>query len=248
MLPLPNAGRLIEKLELTIPIIGVYDAPDPAPFEPLVEPNPGENTCLYKSYPHWREGKTLHVTRENSGCGGCAYWIFGKETRTRHDFLKFLVGTEGLKDSEELMDRWLNHLKPYKPEHPHLLIGPLRQDNVEYLKTVTFLVNPDQLSALMVGAQYYHTPEDLIPPVIAPFGSGCMQLLALLRDLDYPQAVIGATDIAMRQHIPAEITAFTVTVPLYRQLCQLDEHSFLYKAFLSNLKKSRGEKGIAKVC
>jgi hypothetical protein len=66
-----------------------------------------------------------------------------------------------------------------------------------------------------------------------------MQLLPF-EDLSIPQASIGTTDIAMRQHIPPDILAFTVTKSLFKQLCELDERSFLYKPFLINLRKSRG--------
>jgi len=245
---LPDAERLIEKLELTIPLIGVYDAPEPGPFEPLVEADPLKNTCIFNFYKNWLEGKTLNLTRENSGCGGCAYWIFGKQTRERDNFVKFLAETEGLKDSAALMNRCLDALKPYKPQYPHILIGPVRQEQADYLKSITFFVNPDQLSTLIIGAQYFQAPDDPLPPVSAPFGSGCMQLLTVFKDFDYPQAVIGTTDIAMRQYISPEVLGFTMTLPLYRQLCQLDERSFLYKPFLNNLKKSRGQKGIGGVC
>jgi len=241
---LPSADRLMEKLQISLPIIGVYDAPDPGVFQPLVEPEPGKNACIYQYFPNWKEGKTLLLTKENSGCGGCAHWIFGKQTRTQSNFIKFLVDGEGLRETPELMSRWLDHEKPYKPIHPNILAGPLRADQVEYLKTVSFLVTPDQLCGLMIGAHYYSSPADIIPPVIAPFGSGCMELLPLFKDFDYPQALIGGKDIAMRHHIPPEIMVFTVTVPMYRLLCQLDEKSFLYKPFLENLIKSRGEKGI----
>ena len=240
---LPDPEKLIEKLELTFPIIGIYDAPDPGVFEPLVEFDSKEHRCVFKSYEDWVEGKTLHLTRENSGCGGCAYWLLNKETRTREDLVANLVDTEGLKDSKELMNRWLDHERPYAPQHPNICIGPLRKDNVEYLKTVTFLVNADQLSLLVNGANYFHAPDDPLPPVTAPFGTGCMQVLTLFKDLDYPQAVIGATDIAMRQCLPPGIVLFSVTLPMYRLLCLLDERSFLYKPFLENLKKTRG--GIA---
>jgi hypothetical protein len=236
---IPNPGNLIGKLELAFPLIGFYDSPDTLGFEPLIEPEPGKNVCIYKSYNDWKEGKTLHLTRENSGCGGCSHWIFGKETRSREDMTHFLAVTEGLKDTIELIDRWLSHEKPYKPEHPHILIGPLKETHYEHLKTVTFLVNADQLGALTIGAQYFHSPEDIYAPVISPMGAGCMQLVSLFRDLYLPQAIIGATDIAMRLNIPPNTLAFTVTEPMYRQLCQLDERSFLFKPFWNNLKKSR---------
>ena len=47
-----------------------------------------------------------------------------------------------------------------------------------YLKSVTFYVNPDQWGLLVLGAQYHSAPDDPLP-VVAPFGSGCMQLVSL---------------------------------------------------------------------
>jgi len=94
----------------------------------------------------------------------------------------------------------------------------------------------------MLGAQYNSAPGDP-PAVIAPFGSGCMELVPLFEDLNIPQAMIGATDIAMRQSLPPDILAFTVTKPLFKQLCELDKGSFLYKPFWKNLRKARGLRG-----
>lgn len=243
----PNAARLIEALELETPLIGVYDTPEVSGFEPLVRHQVGKHVCLLRSYENWLNGETLHLTRENAGCGGSAYWMFGKETRTRDEFIHFLAVTEGLKDTPQLISRWLDTEKPYRPEHENIMVGPLNDDQFEYLKTITFLVTPDQLSILMYGAQYFHSPDDMLPPVIAPMGSGCAQMLALLKDLDYPQGLIGSMDIAMRQYLPPGIICFTVTVPMLRQLCQLDERSFLFKPFLKNLKRFRGERGIGQV-
>lgn len=247
---LPNPEKLLKNLELSLPLIGVYDVPGVEGGEVMLEPEAGKNLCIFKFYADWLEGRTLHLTMEKSGCGGCTYWLFGKETRDREDFVSFLADTEGLKDSHELMNRWLDHLTPYSPVNEHILIGPIEKNEEyqEYLKTVTFLVTPDQLSVLTIGAQYFCAPDDPLAPVIAPFGSGCMQMLALFRDLDYPQGIIGGTDIAMRSALSPELITFTVTVPMFRQLCQLDERSFLYKPFLRGLKKSRGEKGIGRVC
>ena len=83
---------------------------------------------------------------------------------------------------------------------------------------------------LVIGANYDAAPGDP-PAVIAPFGSGCMELAPLFADLDAPQAVIGSTDVAMRQFLPPDVLAFTVTNPMYERLCALDERSFLEKPF-----------------
>ena len=235
----PDPAYLISRIGLTIPLIGFYDAPDTSPFEPLIKPELGKRACIFAFYRQWLQGKTLHITKEIAGCRGAGHWVFNKVTWSREDFVKFLADDEGLKASHALMNKWLDYNQPYRQEYPNILIGPLREDQYTYLKTITFFVNLDQLSALMLGAQYNSAPSDP-PPVIAPFGSGCMELVPLFQDFNIPQAIIGATDIAMRQYIPPDILAFTVTKPMFKQLCALDEQSFLYKPFWLRLRKARG--------
>ncbi|MDH5706042.1 MAG: DUF169 domain-containing protein [Candidatus Aminicenantes bacterium] len=232
----PDHSNLIKRIDLEIPLVGFYDAPEPGPFEPLIKPERGE--CVFSFYKNWLAGETLHITKEHYGCGGVGRWMCGVEIRSRKEFIKFLADEEGLKASRELMEKWIDSSQTYQASYSHLFIGPLKADQWEHLKSVTFFVNPDQLSALMIGAQYQSSPEDA-PPVIAPFGSGCMEIYPF-QDPDIAQAAIGATDIAMRQHIPPDILAFTVTKLMFEQLCALDERSFLYKPFLKRLRKARG--------
>jgi hypothetical protein len=105
---------------------------------------------------------------------------------------------EGFKSSDELMCQWLENLGPYMIENGYVVIGPLKDDQYEHLQTVTFYVNPDQLSLLLLGPEYDNASID-DSPVIAAFGSGCGQMAALFGDFDTdtPKAVIGATDIEM---------------------------------------------------
>ncbi len=236
---IPDPSRLREAAGITTPLIGLYDAPDPEPFAPLVAAGSGAERCVFSRYRDWCAGRTLHLTREQFGCGGAGRALCGVESMEREDFVQFLAVTEGLKDSPELMQAWIDATPLYRQEHEHLLIGPLKSDQYRFLKTITFWVNPDQLSLLMTGAQYRAAPGDP-PPVIAPFGAGCMQLVTLFPDLERPQAMIGATDIAMRKHLPPELLALTATRPMYEQLCALDERSFLAKPFWKQLRQARG--------
>jgi len=227
---------ILDRLDIKYPIIGLYNAPDSKPFQPLVKPSDGD--CIFLYFKDWLKGKTLYLSKHHYGCGGCGRWMFGIQTRSRKDFIKFLVEGEGLKASHELMEKWIDSETPKPPKYPFFFVGPFKTDQWNYILSITFLVNPDQLSALTIGAQYFSRPSD-VTPVITPFGSGCSELWRF-DDQDSPQAVIGTTDIAMRPHIPPEILAFTVTKKMFSQLCTLDEKSFLFKPFLERLKKSRG--------
>ncbi len=231
----PDPQRLIDRLGLKLPILGFYDAPDPAPFTPTVMPQKG--ACFFTHYARWLKGETLHLTPTQFGCQGCGKWLCGSQAFGGEKFINFLVKTEGLKNSHELMAEHVKNSHPYEMKHGNLFFGPLRADQWEYLKTVTFLVNLDQLSALSIGAQYHAGAADPTP-VLAPFGSGC-SLLIKFPDLDLPQSIIGGTDIAMRPNLPPNIALFTVTRPMFTRLCSLDERSFLYKGFWERLCNAR---------
>lgn len=239
--PFPDASRLLRELDLRTPVVGLYDAPDPAPFAPFVAPprGPGRGPCLFDYYRRWEKGETLHLTAEAHGCGGCGRSLFGLQVRKRDDFIDFLWRDEGLRASRELMADWVDNAPTYRPDHDNVLVGPLRPDLAEYLKTVTFWVNADQLCLLQHGAYHHHAwgePD----PVTVPFGSGCSELIVPLPALDEPHAVIGGTDIAMRDGLPADVLAFTVTLPMYERLCALGDESFLTKGFLAHLRTARG--------
>ncbi len=238
MSTLLDATYITDKLGIDLPLIGVYDAPRDADFDTIMEPVPHKKVCVFAYYNAWMRGQTLKLTSSNFGCGGSGYWLFGKESRARKEFVDFLVGEEGLKCSDEMMNIWLDVTPTYKAIHKCIYIGPLKNAMAEYLKSVTFFVNPDQLSALVVAANYHANPKDG-NPVEVPFGSGCMQLLHLLPANDKPKAILGATDLAMRRYLPRNLMAFTVNAKMFDQLCSIDQHSFLTKPFLNDLLEFR---------
>jgi hypothetical protein len=227
---------LCRVMEIATRPVGVYDAPDPAAFAPLVP----LQRCIFEHYGDWQEGRTIDVTARLEGCRGGHYWLTGVESfPSRELFVDFLANKEGLNADPAALAAWLDASPPYRPEHGHVLIGPVRDELAPYLRTVTFFVDPDRLSVLMLGAVHHAHPADP-EPVIAPFGSGCGQLLAMFPDLKEARALIGATDIAMRGSLPPELLAFTVTVPMLERLLSLDpEHSFLGKPFLKHLRRAR---------
>ena len=246
----PDPTRLLEMAGIKTPLIGFYDVSDPKPFEPFAKPK----RCIFSCYKNWLEGESILISEGNCSCQGGGYWVggvvpawivksAGPGSEPREIFASGLNQREGFKSSDELMCQWLDNQEPYRIEHGYVVIGPLRDEQYGSLKTVTFFVNPDQLSLLLLGTEYQNASVN-VNTAFTAFGSGCGQLAALFGDYldsDIPKAIIGATDIAMRQHLPPDILALTVNKPMYRQLCELDESSFLYKSFWKSLRKARGE-------
>ncbi|MBN2440958.1 MAG: DUF169 domain-containing protein [Spirochaetales bacterium] len=234
----PDAHTLLHLTGINTPPIGFYDVIDPQPFKPFAE----QKLCYFSSYDNWKKGESLCISTSRYYCLGGRYWIGGIEFTTKNKFARFLNQMEGFKSSDELMCQYLDSQKPYIIKNKYVVLGPLKADQYEHLKTVTFFVNPDQLSLLLLGAEYTNG-SITHQPVRTTFGSGCGQLAAVFGDLDtdIPQAVLGATDIAMRKHLPPDILAFTVNKPMYKQLCELNENSFLYKDFRKELLKARGK-------
>jgi len=236
----PDPTYLIKTAGLTLPIIGFYDAPNPDAFAPVVRPEQGKFVCFYSFFKNWLDGEALQLTSDNYGCPGAGSHLFGAQTRSREDLIDFLYDKEGLKASPQVMRKLVNNARCYKATHPNLMIGPLNDSQYTYLRTATFLINPDQLSLFITGARYFEAVNDP-ETVLAPFDSGCGQLASGFKDLERPQAVIGGTDIAMRRYLPPEILAFTVTKPMFEQLCRLDESSFLGKPFWKGVVQARKE-------
>jgi len=93
------------------------------------------------------------------------------------------------------------------------------------------LVDPDQLSALVVLANYAHPSND---NVRIPFGAGCASL-ALYPFYEAgqanPRAVIGLTDISARYYcrkpLGKDILSFTVPWNLFKEMEENVSESFL---------------------
>lgn len=232
---------LVKKLNLKYPLLGVYDAPDKNLFDEIIEPPKNTRACMFAYFNQWAKNKTLCLSENRSGCKGCAHWWFGKESRSKTDFVNFLVNDEGLKKSHQDMREWIETNNPYKPENEFVFIGPYKPELNPYVKTITFWVNADQLSVLSLAAHYFNKVGSK-PPVMTPFGSGCMQTLTLFNNFNEARAIIGSMDLAMRQYLPSNIFAFTVTLPMFELFSKIDEESFLSKPFLQSLLKVRGGK------
>ncbi len=96
-------------------------------------------------------------------------------------------------------------------------------------KLIVFFVEPDQLSALVVLANYGRKGGQ---NVIIPFGAGCHTLCLIPYDEslhEEPKAVVGVTDISARPFVDPDLLSFTVPFAMFEEMESNVAGSFLEK-------------------
>lgn len=241
MTPTQDAvDRLAERLRLRTPILAVYDAPPRDAFDPLI--NAEGSVCCFAYYKRWLRGETLVLHKGGGGCAGAHRALGLEKTYPPHmaHFLTDGVGApmgEGLRARADLAQAFLDQAKAPELSGDTVLIGPLRLGEWPAVRSLTFLVNPDRLGALMTLAAYWSADTRLVS---APFSSGCGFLWReLTAQGDHP--VIGATDIAMRRYLPPDVMTFSVTPARFEQMLTFPDDCFLYKDWWGELMDYRGK-------
>jgi hypothetical protein len=247
-------ARLREALRLETPLLALYDAAPGDAFEPLVRLR--GSACCFSHYTRWLRGETLVAARSSKDADdkpkhGCpaALRFFGLDERGTPEWMANKLtdgeagpgGGEGLKASPELAKGFLDGAETPSPGSGYVLLGPLRVDQWDAVRSVTFFVDPDRLSALITLASYWSSDTEQIG---APFSSGCG---LLWRDLEASgdKALIACTDIAMRKYLPPNILGFTVSATRFAQMLEVPDDSFLRRGWWKQLLDYRAKHGDA---
>jgi len=145
---------------------------------------------------------------------------------------EFLQGERYLK-SPEVVKNFLACLPIMDIPARYVVMKPLRdvdltRDNV---RSITFLVNPDQLSALVVLANYEGQHNE---NVIIPFAAGCQSIGICTfqeNEREHPRAVVGLVDLSarknLRRQLGNDVMSFSVTAEMFQRMEGNVEGSFL---------------------
>jgi len=231
---------LLAALRLDTPVIAVYDSDDTRAFAPTVKS--GGLNCCFAYYGRWLKGDTLILTGEAKGCPGGLYHLGLRDSIMPNMEYFLTCGTgelrgEGLRATPDIAREMLKRRNPVKSKSGNILIGPLRLDQWDSVRTLSFFVDPDRLSALMTLSGYWSATDT----VVAPFGSGCSLLWRAVAEHGGEKAVVGGTDIAMRRHLPADTLAFTVSPQLFHRMVNVPQGSFLDRDWWAELMKARSK-------
>lgn len=239
--------RILAKLDIGTPPLAVYQT-DPGPaFEPYTYMK-GQH-CCFAYFRRWMAGGTVVVRRasteegdEGCGCFG-AQRAFGFAAGSPHWLAHFLTdgegapAGEGLKASAELAQEYLDRPGFPAQRGDSVLIGPLRLEEWQHVRSVQFVVDPDRLAGVLALATYWSVAPD---EVIAPFSSACGLLWRSHAESERDHVILGATDLAMRRYMPPDLLLVSVTPRRLEKMCTVPEGSFLDREWWRGLLRSRG--------
>ncbi|NLW07810.1 MAG: DUF169 domain-containing protein [Clostridia bacterium] len=142
-----------------------------------------------------------------------------------------LAEGEGYYKSPEVVKKIMQNQPRLEVSTKYVVFKPL--DKVTMAETpdvVVFLVYPDQLSALLVLANYEGENDN--HNVIAPMGSGCSTIGVIPYaegNSSSPRAVLGLFDISIRKHFDKNVLSFAIPFKLFKIMEGNVEGSFLGK-------------------
>lgn len=201
----------------------------------------GRRGCVVTLMTAAMKGRQAVLSRKTFGClGGAAGLGFGNlYPHFPGGFEYFLsVGRgegypegEAYKKSPELVENFLQILPFTDIPYEYVVFKPLSDVDMEKEepKIIVFYANPDQLSALVVLANYGRTGND---NAVIPFAAGCQSCCLLpLNEAakEQPQAVVGMLDISARPFIDADLLSFSIPFSMFREMEDNIAGSFLDK-------------------
>lgn len=223
--------------------------------EEAIQFQEGNRGCVVAMLNRAAKGKTVVFSRKTFGCyGGGTGLGFGNTYKNFPGGIEYFLSTgnkefcstepgkslskqmphlehgEGLKKSPEVAKKFIDSLPMLDVPTEYVVFKSLEKlSSSEMPQVVIFFANPDQLSALIVMANYARETND---NVIAPFGAGCHQIgIIPYREStsESPKATIGLTDIAVRTKFDKDILSFTVLYKMFMEMESNVEGSFLEK-------------------
>ena len=136
--------------------------------------------------------------------------------------MQSLKDGEAYKKTPELVNGFVDWLPITEVLTEYVIFKPLSEvKENETPEVVAFLVTPDQLSALVVLANYDRKGSE---NVMIPFGAGCHSFFLIPYNegkSDQPRAVVGMTDISVRKHLPKDM--LSVALP-YKRFVEMENN------------------------
>ncbi|SHK25124.1 DUF169 domain-containing protein [Desulforamulus aeronauticus] len=244
-------GKIADSINLKYsPVAIVFTDEKP---EGALQFKEGRWGCVIAMLAGAAKGKTVVFDRKTYGCigggaglgfgntyvnfpGGIEYFLsIGNPEFCQTEFGQAVVRNmpaishgEAYKKTPELAKSFTDALPYYDVPTEYVVFKPLEQVlPTEKPEVVVFLATPDQISALVVLANYNRHGGD---NVISPFGAGCHSICIIPLNegkSENPRGVIGLFDISARNKVDKDILSFSVPYKMFLEMEEHVEESFL---------------------
>ncbi|MDH5203476.1 MAG: DUF169 domain-containing protein [Nitrospirota bacterium] len=181
---------------------------------------------LYLDFPGGLEGFCYFLSIGNEGSKSGKKITKQIEKFVRKEFIEnFLKGERYIK-SPDLVKKFVEKLPIKDIPQKYVIFKPLSQLNKKDKPVViVFIVNPHQLSALIILANY---ARESLENVIVPMGAGCQQIGIFAykeAESENPKAVLGLTDLSARRNIRRQLgeDVFTFAIP-YKMFQEMEKN------------------------
>ncbi|MFZ3129716.1 MAG: DUF169 domain-containing protein [Desulfosporosinus sp.] len=228
-------SRLVNALNLkTSPVAVIWADEKPSTGVQFKE---GKWGCVGSMILIASKGRIAFFDRKTFGCpGGGTGLGFGNQYEKTHFPINGLLSTgdkecaakmggggsmaegERFFKTPEQAGKFVNALPITEIPAEFVVFKPLgKVSNEEKPELIIFMVNADQLSALVVMAGYNNGDN---PSAVAPFGAACQSIIFgyAEREKANPKGVIGFFDIAQRKHVDKETLSFTVPYQMFKDM------------------------------
>ncbi len=232
-------SRIADELRLGFrPVAVIFTDAKP---EGALEFKEGTRGCVVSLFGAAVRGRTAAISRKTVGCpGGVVGLGFGCAWDKMPGGIGYFLSTgrgegypegEGYKKTPELAREAISQFPITDIPFEYVVFRPLDEANAAEEKpvAVSLLATPDQLSALVVLANYARPGND---NVMLPFAAGCSQICLIPYQESLkpePKAVIGLTDVTVRPLVDPEVLSFTVPFGMFLEMEQDIPGSFLEK-------------------
>lgn len=201
----------------------------------------GKWGCVVSLLTSAAKGRISVLDRETCGClGGKVGLCFGNAYLDFPGGIDFFLSTgrgEGFREGEayikspELARQKIQQMPIADIPYAYVIFKPIElvDESKDKVQLVCFFANPDQISALVVLANYSRPGID---NVAVRFGAGCHSICMLpyYESLQKnPHAILGMTDISARPLVPPDILSFTVPFSMFKEMEAEIPGSFLEK-------------------
>jgi uncharacterized protein (DUF169 family) len=181
---------------------------------------------IYESFPGGIPGFCRFLSSGNeSDPAGKAIGEKMRAGGARQEFVDHYLHGERYKKSPELVEQFVNAVPMIDVPNKYVVMKPLSQVDPEKEEpvSVTFLVNPDQLAALTILANY---DRPGLENVAVPWVAAC-QVVGVMSyreaEAANPRCLIGLTDISARKYLKGQKGSdkLTFTAP-FRRLLEME--------------------------